>query len=352
MKRHPDVLISRRNWRDTRAYLTYRSEVLHAAPGSVALYRVAVDHLLRWATDTPFARAADLRPVFPRYLADLGALSPGYQGKLLEICRTFFEWSRERYPDAYPPRSFWATLRPVNEHVQAVPERELYTLDDALALATAPARTLTEQRDRAAACMLFLSGMRATAFVTLPLSAVNLERFEVHQWPSLGVRTKNGKAATTYLLQSAEVGPLLDVARAWDTLARRTLEPAAPWYALLDRTGEAFAEEQTPGQARVQNLARHLEMLCVRAGLPYRSPHKFRHGFAVYALSLCDTMEDFKAVSQNLMHEQMGTTDAIYSVMLHNQVAERMAALGQRGSGSGDARIRALAAELFRLVER
>lgn len=353
MKRHPDALISRRNFHDTRAYLTYQTEVLHAAPGSVALYRVALDHLLRWATDIPFARAADVRPVFPRYLVDWGDLSAAYQAKLLEIARAFLAWGRERYPDAYPPSPYTATLRPVNEQAADVPEREIYTFDDALLLATVPAHSLTEQRARAAACFLFLSGMRATAFVTLPLAAVTLDRFEVRQWPALGVQTKNGKAATTFLLQTGAVGPLLDVVRAWDTLARRALEPSAPWYALLERSGAAFAEDQTPGSARVQNLARHLAGLCERAGIPYRSPHKFRHGFAVYALSLCETMEDFKAVSQNLMHAQMGTTDAIYSKLLRDQVAARMAALGQRsGTSVRDARVNALVEELFRLVER
>lgn len=353
MKRHPDALISRRNWRDTRAYLTYHDEVLHAAPGSIALYRIALDHALRWSTDIPFARAADVRPVLPRYLADLGDLAHSYQSKLLSITRAFFAWGRERYPDAYPPATFSATLRPVNDHPPTVAERELYTLDDLLALAAVPVRSLTEQRARAAACLLFLSGMRATAFITLPLRAVHLERFELRQWPSLGVRTKNNKAATTYLLQTAAVGPLLDVARAWDTQVRRALEETAPWYALLDRTGDAFAAEQTPGRARIQNLSRQLCLLCERAGIPYRSPHKLRHGFAVYALSLCETMDEFKAVSQNLMHEQMGTTDAIYSALLHEQIAERMAALGQRGEKSSrDARVNALVEELFRLVER
>ena len=38
------------------------------------------------------------------------------------------------------------------------------------------------------------------------------------------------------------------------------------------------------------------------ADLPYKSPHKFRHGHAVYALQHAKTMADYKAVSMNLMH--------------------------------------------------
>jgi len=328
MKRHENVLISRRNYRDTRDYLTYCDEVLHAAPGSVRLYRTALDHLLRWATDVPFVRAADLRPTLPRYLSAAGN-SLSYQKKLLEICRSFLTWAEERHPDRYPNRTFIETIRPVQQNEPAVPHRELYTLDDMLRLAATPVNGLTEERSRAAACFLFLSAMRVSAFTSLPLLAIDLTAYEVKQWPVLGVKTKNRKAATTYLLSSMEVEPLLDIVRDWDTKVRRCLPPSAPWYALLDRTGETFAAEQTPGHTRSKNLSLHLQTLCARAGIPYRSPHKFRHGFAVYALPKCHTMEDFKAVSQNLMHEQIGTTDAIYSIMLNNQVADRIAALGQ-----------------------
>jgi hypothetical protein len=42
--------------------------------------------------------------------------------------------------------------------------------------------------------------MRAGAFSTLPISAVDLSSRTIKQWPALGVKTKNGKSATTYLL--------------------------------------------------------------------------------------------------------------------------------------------------------
>jgi len=352
MKRHPDALVSRRNYRDTRLYLRYCEEVRQAAPGSLLLYRTALDHLLRWATNRPFSHAPDVRPVFPLYLAEM-ALSTSYQGKTLEIARQFFEWARERYPDTYPSHSYLETLRPVNDQPCVVTETRLCTLDVALKMVQVPPRSLVEERSAAAAAMLFLSGARAAAFVSLPLEAVILDRYELRQWPKLGVRTKGNKAGTTYLLQSSEVSPLLDVVRRWDAKVRRALSLKAPWYALIDRTGEMFADNQMPGKSRTRNLARYLQRLCRQAGIDYYSPHTFRHGFTVYALGLCETMDDFKAVSQNLMHETMATTDAIYSRLLSRQVAERMAALGSRGTMPlDDPRIRKLAQELFRLVER
>lgn len=351
MKRHPTALINRRNWSDTRAYLTYRAEVLNAVDGSLRLYRTHLDHLLRWATDIPFARAADIRPVFPRYIADLKT-SPTYQAKTLETARAFLEWARDRNPDTYPPKAYRETLRPVKTQPQAIETREYYTLEEMLILAAAPVTTLTEQRDRAAACLLFLSGARAAAFCTLPLRAVNLTLYELKQWPLWGVRTKNRKAGTTYLLQNEEVGPLLDIAREWDEIVRRTLPSSAPWYALIDRNTTAFAKSQVPGQSRTSNLAQHLNALCTRTGVKYKSPHKFRHGFAVYALSLCETMEDFKAVSQNLMHNSMSTTDAIYAKMVNDRVAARMAILGSRKKLREDPEILELFKEFFQRIER
>ena len=60
-------------------------------------------------------------------------------------------------------------------------------------------------------------------------------------------------------------------------------------------------------------------------GLPYHSPHKFRHGFAVYGLKKVNTFSEYKAVSQNLSHASINTTDQIYSILSEDDVKERIA---------------------------
>ena len=79
---------------------------------------------------------------------------------------------------------------------------------------------LALRRDRAAAILLFLSGIRAGAFGTLPIDAVDLPNRTIKQWTSLGVETKNDKSATTYLLDIPE---LLAVVEDWDDLIRAQL---------------------------------------------------------------------------------------------------------------------------------
>ncbi len=74
---------------------------------------------------------------------------------------------------------------------------------------------------------------------------------------------------------------------------------------------------------------RHLHDWLSRVGLPYHSPHKFRHGHAVYALKLTQTVGDLKAVSQNLMHANLSITDGVYGILSADDTRERITRLTQ-----------------------
>jgi integrase len=64
-------------------------------------------------------------------------------------------------------------------------------------------------------------------------------------------------------------------------------------------------------------------------GFLINSPHKFRHGHAVYSLKQANTITDLKAISQNLSHASIKTTDQIYSILSEDDVKERIAGFGQ-----------------------
>jgi len=66
-----------------------------------------------------------------------------------------------------------------------------------------------------------------------------------------------------------------------------------------------------------------------RVGLTYHSPHKFRHGHAVYALRLAKDVATLKAVSQNLMHENLAVTDGVYGVLSDTDVKRQISELGK-----------------------
>ncbi len=64
--------------------------------------------------------------------------------------------------------------------------------------------------------------------------------------------------------------------------------------------------------------------------MPYHSPHKFRHGNAVYALKRAKDVPALKAVSQNLMHSNLSVTDGVYGILSMTDVKGEIAALGEK----------------------
>jgi len=54
----------------------------------------------------------------------------------------------------------------------------------------------------------------------------------------------------------------------------------------------------------------------------YKSVHKLRHGHIVYAMKLAQNMEQFKAISQNVMHENVSTTDKVYAALTGDDVKD------------------------------
>jgi integrase len=81
---------------------------------------------------------------------------------------------------------------------------------------------------------------------------------------------------------------------------------------------------------RKHGFADDLRELCELAGVEYKSAHKFRHGHAVYGLKHCETMEEFKSVSQNLMHANMGITDGIYGKLVDDDVHNTILGLSKK----------------------
>jgi integrase len=186
---------------------------------------------------------------------------------------------------------------------------------------------LVLKRDQAGAVLLFLSGMRVSTLGSLPVEAVDIENRTIKQWPSLGVRTKNDKTATTYLL---EIPELIRVVDGWNEFVRIRLPLSAMWYTpIISELGNQRLSARAPGKNRHIAVAKRMRKLFRAAGLRSKSPHKFRHGFAVYALQHCQTMADYKAVSVNLMHNDIRITDSTYARLAGAEVQQRISRLSQ-----------------------
>ena len=83
------------------------------------------------------------------------------------------------------------------------------------------------------------------------------------------------------------------------------------------------------GENRGTLATRNIKAWLVGNGLPYHSPHKFRHGHIQYGLAQAKSIADFKAVSQNVLHSSMEITDEIYSNLNDGEVQNRIGSLGK-----------------------
>lgn len=296
-----------------------------------------MNHLLVWLDETAFASIAKKSPSFATYLRKYRSqkqsapLSITSQRKILQITKQFLHWMKVSYPQQYMKLSpIWIDSLQVMNGSREPKPHEFVSLDESIALATGqlPKDLIVYQRDQAAAAMLFLSGMRASAFASLPIEAVNIKARQVKQWPSLGVRTKFSKHATTFLLNIPE---LLNVVEKWDIFVRSELPDHALWYPVIvsEWKSEKLSSAK-PGKHRNIQLAKRLRKLSELLEIEYKSPHKFRHGHAVYALLQAKDMADYKAISQNLMHGDIRITDSVYAWLNDHQIKERIIGLSAK----------------------
>jgi site-specific recombinase XerC len=325
-------MINRGNWLLIQEYLNYRKEVDQLLDNSLRLEESWLRHLLEWAQETGFENAPKIRPTLPEYVLDARldgsgeSLSPVYVRKIIRSSYNFLEWLRTHKRGFSALDQAWLdTLKPPRMTIEHK-EHEAVTIEEIRAIAKAPVETLKEKRIRAAAVLWFLSGIRVGAFVTLPIKGLDLENREIKQWPKLGVHTKNKKHATTYLLNIPE---LIEVVRAWDDFVRTNLSEDFPWFANISpETGELDQDILNIGEDRHHGARKDLKEWLIKVDLPYHSPHKFRHGFAVYALKLAKDIGNLKAISQNLMHKNISITDGIYGILSESDVKAQITSLG------------------------
>jgi len=327
-------MINRQNWLDVKAFLAYQHGTIQNDDATTKRQRIALRHLLEWADEKPFDKAKTIEPSFPVYLSskrdENGQTFANSGGeKNLQITRQFFTFARSEFSSRYKNISLsWIkTIIPSkrNSAQSRLRDHKHYTLESVLKIASIPAQTLETKRDIAAVAFLFLSGLRIGAFTSLPIECVNIAENEVLQLPEKGVRTKNRKAAITYLLQIPELKALVIE---WDSIIKAQLSPHDLWYPVLERGRDAFVKGARAHEARGVDFTRRLKILCEMAGVPFMSPHKLRHGHVVYSLKNANDLQDLKAISQNVMHSSIQITDSIYGNLSGMDVKRAMSAIG------------------------
>lgn len=74
---------------------------------------------------------------------------------------------------------------------------------------------------------------------------------------------------------------------------------------------------------------RNLKAWMKSNGLPYHSPHKFRHGHIQYGQARANNIADYKVISLNVGHANMKITDQFYSNINDGDVKNRISKLGK-----------------------
>jgi site-specific recombinase XerD len=250
--------------------------------------------------------------------------------------------------------SFLTLDRRSQKEALAVKPRKFPSLEQVRSLvASITIETEMDRRDQALISFMLLTGMRYTALCSLPVGCLDVENQIVYQDPRQGVRTKNGKAITTLILPFDDT--MVTTIRDWVTYLSEVKE-FSPTDPLFPRTRVAQAQDGTTFEAKdlapvfwkgggsIRNI---LKARSEAAGLPYFNPHSFRHAHVHIALRCCRTPEEFKALSQNIGHEQVMTTLSSYGTLDDHRISDVLGGIDFTGKKTHDGDIPAADVERF-----
>lgn len=223
-------------------------------------------------------------------------------------------------------------------------------------LESVPHNTEIEKRDRALIAFVALTGVRDAALISLKMKDVDRAKREVWQNPR-HVHTKNRKAISTFFMP---FDPLWEeITLAWLDYAEQELgfgpdDPLFPKQAVVANPEtlcfevRGLSREHWADAAPVRGI---FKAGFVAAGLPYYNPHSFRKMLAIWALEHCSQLE-FKAISQNIGHENAITTYNSYGMLNDYKRRNVIRAIGTGNTDISHIPVDILMAEMQRRIQR
>jgi len=177
-----------------------------------------------------------------------------------------------------------------------------------------------DMRDRALLCFTLLTGARISAIYSLPMKAFDEEALTVDQNPKFGVKTKFSKRICTTFFP-IEYTQAVDYFLEWYWYLKRQkgFRPEDPIFpkAILENGKENISyyntgEVEPVFWASSSSVRKIFQKRFLDAEVPYYHPHTFRHLVVKEFAKTRLTEEEKKAISQNLGHENTGTTFGSY----------------------------------------
>jgi site-specific recombinase XerD len=341
-----------KNEKIKRSYLKSLREARGFAPATVVAIEREISRWEEFSENEDYGRFTAKKAVaFKKFLEDKGSggkplsansryhclhhlkqffgwlsTQPGYRSKISTDAISYLTLDRKTVQSISSPlQPKWPSLEYVKELVASIDP-------------------LTEQdrRDRALIAFLLLSGMRDKAVVTLPLGCFDPESLEVRQRPSEGVDTKFGKSFQTVLLPFDD--DLLEVVKNWSHYLRTeklfsNTDPLFP-QTKVNQSEHKLSFESAGvkpsfwgGTGSIRDI---LKSRALKAGLAYYYPHSFRHAHVHLAMRSARSAEEIRAISQNIGHENIGTTLTTYGKLDEYRVGEVVRQLHLRADDSED----------------
>jgi site-specific recombinase XerD len=193
-------------------------------------------------------------------------------------------------------------------------------------IATIKINNEIDLRDRALLSFTFLSGMRDSAIISLPIVAFNENTLQISQDPKLGVKTKFSKTINSVMFKFDDdmLGFVLDWVKHLKTENFfGNTDPMFPRNKVENAEGSKSFVSNSVEPMFWQSATSIRDIFKQRfedADIEYFSPHTFRHLAVNTAISKCKNGHEIKAVSQNFGHEDVGTTMTTYGTLNNTQM--------------------------------
>jgi len=353
-----------RNERIKREYLAYMREARRFSEASLDSVAQALHRFEAYTGFRDFRRFHIQQAVaFKTHLGEEVSprtgegLSKATRYSTLAALKNFFHWlaSRPGFKSkiSYSDAEYFNLSEKDARVAKARRERPAPTLEQIRhVLATMPARTDIELRDRALIAFTALTGARDSATASFKLKHLDLVEGLLEQ-DAREVKTKFSKTFTTWFFPVGN--DIRGIVEDWVRYLREEklwglddpLFPVTRNVVGSSRQFEAAGLDRKPWR-NAGAIRRIFKEAFSRAGLPYYNPHSFRTTLALLGERLCPNPEAFKAWSQNFGHEKVLTTLTSYGKVAPNRQAEIIRALGR--PRSADAHLLQLAQELVEKV--
>ena len=219
-------------------------------------------------------------------------------------------------------------------------------------IASMPADSEIERRNRALIAFTLLTGARDSAIFSMKLKHVDLTEGCVYQ-DAREVKTKFSKTFMTYFFPVGK--EIRRIVEDWVVYLRDEQlwgndDPLFPATDIAVGSSQRFEavglkrahwSTASPIRTIFRDAFNH-------AGMPYFNPHSFRNTLAQLGEKVCQTPEDFKAWSQNLGHEKVLTTFYSYGEVSPRRQGEIIQGLASSPHRSAQTSVEELAKAVVR----